>query len=147
MAGDKDLRDILAVVADLGAVLRDEIIQVRSMRIDAIRALQEPKARLAEAYAKGCADLAAKPGGLGNAAPGLKAELRRAHDELKALVAENARLLAGARDVNERLVRALADAATRQAAGPAGRYGPKAPGRAAASHRKASIPLAFDGQA
>lgn len=145
MAGDRDLRDFLVVVADLGAVLRDEIIQVRAMRIGAIRALQEPKARLAEAYAEGCADLAAKPGG--DAAPGLKAELRRAHDELEALVAENARLLAGARDVNERLVRALADAATRQAAGPAGRYGPKSPGRVAPSQRKASIPLAFDGQA
>jgi hypothetical protein len=147
MAGDKELKDFLAVIVDLGGILRDEIGSVRAMRIEAIRALQEPKAKLAEAYAAGCLELAANPARIKDARTGLWAELRRAHDELKGLIAENARLLAGAREVNERLVRALAEAATRQASGHAGHYGPKARSRAANDPRKSSIPLAFDGQA
>ena len=144
MSADRDVRAFLDVVADLTKVLRDEILCVKAMRIDEIRAIQEPKARLADAYAEACATLGARPDGLTGLSPNLRTALGRAGSELKGLVAENARLLGAARDVNERLIRMLADAAARQAAGPgAGRY---APGKAEV-RKPASVPLAFDRRA
>lgn len=143
MSVDREVRDFLGVMAELTTILRDEIVNVRAMRVDAIRALQEPKARLADAYTESCAALNGRPDGLSGLNPDLRVALRRAGRELKSLVAENARLLGSAREVNERLIRMLADAATQQAAGPAGRY---APGRPAA-RRPTSVPLAFDRRA
>lgn len=146
MSIEREVREFLEVVGELGTILRDEIVSVRAMRIDAIRALQEPKARLAGAYDDACAKLAGRSEGLRGLTPKLRAELRHTHDELKELVTENARLLMGAREVNERLIRMLADAVARQASGPANRY---APGRAkgGTERRPASVPLAFDRRA
>jgi hypothetical protein len=100
-----------AVVRELVAVLRAEIDHVRAMRLDGVRALQEPKARLSEAYAENHAELAGDVEGLKALPPTLTAGLRIALGELKDVVQENARRLAAARTVNERLMRTLAAAA------------------------------------
>ncbi|MGH6720250.1 MAG: hypothetical protein ACREER_13130 [Alphaproteobacteria bacterium] len=146
MSVERDVRAFLDVVKDLGAVLREEIANIRAMRIDSLRALQEPKGRLAGLYEDRCAKLAVHSGALQGVQPGLKAELGRALDEFKGLVADNARLLAGAREVNERLIRMIADAVARQVSGSAERYAPGGrPGRIA--RRPVNVPLTLDRQA
>jgi len=101
----------MAVVRELAAVLRAEVDHVRAMRLDGVRALQEPKARLGAIYAEGHAELAADAPGLRSLPPAVTAGLRIALAELKDVVQENARRLAAARAVNERLMRTLAGAA------------------------------------
>ena len=101
----------MAVVRELAAVLRAEVDHVRAMRLDGVRALQEPKTRLGDAYAEAHAELAADAAGLKALPPAVTAGLRIALAELKDVVRENARRLAAARSVNERLMRTLAAAA------------------------------------
>ena len=106
------VQSFIASVRDLCAVLSQEIAHVRAMRLGAIRELQEPKARLALAYADGCARLTGDPASLAGLAPELKDALRQATAELKKLIAGNARALDAARQVNERMLRAVAEAVT-----------------------------------
>lgn len=101
----------MATVRELAAVMRAEIDHVRAMKLDGIKGLQEPKHRLGEAYAAAHAALAGDAESLRTLPPALAAGLRAALAEFKDVAQENARRLAAARDVNERLMRTLAAAA------------------------------------
>jgi hypothetical protein len=106
-------RGFIALMGELGEVLRAEVDCVRGMRIAALRELQEPKARLVVAYADSCAAMTANPASLSELRQDVKDRLREAVADLKAVAAEDALALEAARQVNERMLRAIAEFSAR----------------------------------
>lgn len=130
MDGTSWAHDMIAISARLIAVMESEIEQLRAMRPAAIAALQDEKAALGRLYLEQLDALRKDPIRLSVIDESVKNELLGVNARYERVFGVNMAALLGARDANERLLRAIVTAhnSTRNAQG----YGPKgAPGLSA----------------
>lgn len=133
---------LIDLTGRLTAIMSQEIELLRAMRASDIGALQEEKVKLATAYASVFQAVRKTPSVVKNAAPQLREALKQATARLKATLDDNLLAVQAAKDVNERLIRAISDAVTQtRAAAPVyTATGSTAPVAAAAG----SVSLAID---
>lgn len=105
------LRDMLAVIGRLITLMDQESAVLRAMRTDQIGQFQEEKARLAGLYVGMVKDLRRSPELLVAVDAAVRAELTDALKRFDQASAENARLIAAARSANERVLKAVVNAA------------------------------------
>ena len=103
---------LLTLMRELEEVMRAEDALLRDMRLERLKALQEQKAALADAYDAELRRLRNAPDAVG----ALEPEVRRALDEamrsFREAVRANARRLEAARKVVEGIVKALGESVT-----------------------------------
>jgi ribosomal protein L17 len=110
MASEQMVDDLIAITGRLVALMTTEIEHLRAHRTHEVEALQSDKAALARAYETIVRELRKRPGLLATLAPAIKAELAgKAHEFQRLLVANEAALRA-AKEVNGRVLKAIADA-------------------------------------
>jgi hypothetical protein len=143
VAAERIARETLATLAELGRLLDEETGHVKAMRVVALRELQEPKARLSERLLEARARLV-EDGSDRALPPSLAHDLAAAQARFSAAARANARALAAARTVNERMLRMLAEVASTTGRAPT-LYAPKGP--ATGSTRRPTVAIAFDRRA
>ncbi len=133
---------LIDLTGRLTAIMNQEIELLRAMRASDIGALQEEKVKLATSYASIFQAVRKTPSMVKNAAPQLREALKQATARLKATLDDNLLAVHAAKDVNERLIRAISDAVTQtKAAAPVyTATGSTAPAAAAAG----AVSLAID---
>jgi hypothetical protein len=130
MDGTSWAQDLIAISARLIALMEGEIEQLRAMRPSAIAALQDEKAALGRLYLQQLDALRKDPVRLSVMDDAVKNELLSVTSRYERALNANMAALLGARDANERLLRAIV--AAHNAGTSAQGYGPKGePGRAA----------------
>lgn len=114
--------DLIQVTARLGAVLEKENALLRAMQPAKIRALQDDKVALANAYQALVRELSRDPKRFEDVAPTLRLELKTALTRFDSLAQQNGAALHAAQTVNRRVMVTLIDAVKKQQA-PAPGYG------------------------
>ncbi|MFO0997574.1 MAG: hypothetical protein U1F33_12915 [Alphaproteobacteria bacterium] len=102
---------LIAVTSRLIDLMGREIELLRSMRPREIESLQADKAGLTRTYVEYVAQLQSEPSRLGAVEPIVRDELRRITERFEESVAENARALRAASEANNRLIKAIIEAA------------------------------------
>lgn len=133
--------DLLAVTSRLISCMEQEVALLRSMRPSDIASLQADKTRLADAYEAHIAALREGTGDDGPLSPELIQELTRVTERLQAAIAENVRALRAAREVNDKVLKAIVAAVEQDRSMPAA-YGPSGP----AARRPAAVSVSVDGR-
>ncbi len=100
---------LLALMRELKGVLERENALLRSMGVEELRALQEQKLALADAYEVEVRHLRRSPDFVGSLDPEVRELLAEATRELQATMRTNLSALAAARLVVERVARHLAE--------------------------------------
>ncbi|HFD17136.1 MAG TPA: hypothetical protein ENJ38_12650 [Rhodospirillales bacterium] len=100
---------LLALMRELKAVLERENALLRSMGVEELRALQEEKLALADAYEVEVRRLRRSPDFIGSLEPEARELLAEATRELQATMRTNVSALAAAKLVVERVARHLAE--------------------------------------
>jgi hypothetical protein len=100
---------LLTLMRELEEVMRAEDALLREMRLERLRALQEEKAALADAYEAELRRLRDTPDVVGALDPDVRRALDEAMRSFRAAVQANARKLEAARKVVEGVVRALGE--------------------------------------
>lgn len=133
----KRVRDLIGIAGQLISLIDEETKLLAAFETDRIGGLIEDKQRLVRAYAAQVRELRREPemmAALGNA---LRDELREVLARFDAAAKANERALSVARVANERVVKAIVDAASAQQVPSTGAYGRSgaiaAPSRAAAA--------------
>jgi hypothetical protein len=118
--------DLLAVTSRLIGCMEQEIALLHSLRPADIGNLQGDKAKLADAYEAHIAALRAGAGEGKPLSPDLIQALTGATERLQGAIAENVRALRAAREVNDKVLKAIIAAVEQDRATPAayGRSGP-----------------------
>ncbi len=111
---------LIALMRELKNVLERENALLRSMGIEELRALQEEKLALADAYEVEVQRLRRSPDFVGGLEPELREILAEATRELQTAMRINVNALAAARLVVERVARHLAEVLGGQQARPVG---------------------------
>jgi len=107
MDGTSWAQDMIAISARLIALMESEIDQLRAMRPAAIAALQDEKAALGRLYLQQLDALRKDPIRLSVIDESVKDELLAINERYERVVGANMAALLGARDANERLLRAI----------------------------------------
>lgn len=102
---------LIAVTSRLIDLMGREIELLRAMRPREIETLQADKAGLTRAYVEYVAQLQSEPSRLGAVEPIVRDELRRVTERFEESVTENARALRAASEANNRLIKAIIEAA------------------------------------
>lgn len=134
--------NLIDLTSRLTSIINQEISLLRAMRTSDIGQLQDEKTELATAYAGAFQAVRKRPSVVKDADPIVREALKQATAALKVALDENVLAVHAARDVNERLIRAISDAVsqTRDAAPVYTATGSSAPAAAAAG----SVSLAID---
>jgi flagellar biosynthesis/type III secretory pathway chaperone len=106
------VNDLIAITTRLVMVMTAEIEKLRAHDIKGVETLQSEKAGLARAYETLIRELRKHPGLLQDVAPALRDELVTAANDFQRLLLENEAALRAAKDVNNRVLKAIADAVT-----------------------------------
>ena len=101
------LRDLVAIVGRLIAIMDKETALLRGMRSDQIGALQAEKARLAGLYVGMVREVRRNPEVLAAVDQAVRGELAEAMGRFEAAAAENERAIGAARTANERVLKAI----------------------------------------
>lgn len=101
--------DLLKVISRLTVVLEREIDMLRAMKPAEVQTLHQDKLVLSAAYEAHIKALSERPELLDSMAPHLRGEVKDAVARFQVALAENERRLHAARDVTERVLRAIAD--------------------------------------
>ena len=109
MSQSKQVTDFLKIMTRLMAVLEREIEMLRAMNPKEIQSLQQDKIVLSAAYESQIKAFKADPEILQSVSPGLRADLNAVIERFHAALTENERGLRAAREVSERILRAIAD--------------------------------------
>jgi len=104
--------DLITITSRLAAVMSAEVGKLRAHDIKGVEALQGEKAGLARAYETLIRELRKHPGILEDVAPALRDELVGNANLFQRLLVENEAALRAAKDVNGRVLKAIADAVT-----------------------------------
>ncbi len=107
---------LIAVASRLVRLLELETSLLRDMRPGAIRELQEEKMRLVRGYESMASEIRDDPARLAAISEVARAELRDAVSQFEKSAEDNALALAAAQDANERLLKAIVQAATEKTA-------------------------------
>ena len=107
---------LIAVASRLVRLLELETSLLRDMRPGAIRELQEEKMRLVRGYESMASEIRDDPARLAAISEVARAELRDAVGQFEKSAEDNALALAAAQDANERLLKAIVQAATENTA-------------------------------
>ena len=126
---------LIQITSRLIAVLEREVELLRKPPSDGLKALQEEKSALTDAYESQARSLAGHPELLEALQPVLRAELERVTSRFQSAVAANEAALRAARETTQRVLQAIADELDRNRCDKAG-Y--SAQGCAASSSRRAS---------
>jgi hypothetical protein len=135
--------DLLAVTSRLIGCMEQEVALLHSMRASDIAGLQADKSRLADAYEAHIAALRAGTGEDGPLEPELIQALTNATERLQAAISENVRALRAAREVNDKVLKAIVAAVEQDRNAPTA-YG--RPGPLAARRSGAAVSVSLDGR-
>jgi hypothetical protein len=102
--------DLITVTSRLVALMTEEIERLRAHRPREIEELQKDKVALARAYESLVRELGKQPEVLAGLAPALRAELVATAEEFQKVLAQNEASLRAAKEVNARIIKAVADA-------------------------------------
>lgn len=135
MTDTNRVRDLIAVTGQLITLMNREADLLEAMKAEKISEFQKEKGLLAERYATLVKELRGEPELMKAMADAVRAELKELLDQFNATAKRNEKALRIAREVNERIVKAIVDATQQQraAVGPystAGVQGASASGRA-----------------
>ena len=109
MSDPNEITDLLKIITRLTGVLEREIEMLRAMKPSEIQALQQDKLVLTAAYEARIKSLKDNPQTLRDLPAELRAALRETIGGFQTTLAENERRLRAARDVSDRVLRAIAD--------------------------------------
>jgi hypothetical protein len=135
MTTNTRVRDLIAVTGQLITLMNREADLLEAMKAEKISELQKDKGLLAERYATLVKELRGEPELMKAMEDAVRGELRELLERFNATAKRNEKALRIAREVNERIVKAIVDATQQQraAVGPystAGVQGASASGRA-----------------
>jgi hypothetical protein len=130
----KHLHDVMDALL---ATVEEETGLVRSGRLDRVVALEPSKAELSRLYLSDTQRIRANQRTIAELVPARLEELRKRHDEFRAVLQINLTVLATAHAVSESIMRGVSDELARKAQPQA--YG--ATGRATAPARSGALPL------
>jgi hypothetical protein len=109
-----DLPALIRIASDLVGLMRQETEALRSLSLTTIPDFVARKTVLAERYAAAIRPLRADPDTLAALSDAVRAELREIFTAFDTALRENQTALAAARSANERVLRAIIDAAETQ---------------------------------
>lgn len=137
----KQIDNLIDLTSRLTSIINQEISLLRAMRSSEIGPLQDEKTELATAYAGAFQAVRKRPSAVRDADPSVREALKQATAALKIALDENVLAVHAAKDVNERLIRAISDAVsqTRAAAPVYTATGCSAPAAAAANSTSLAI--------
>jgi hypothetical protein len=129
------VRDLIAITGQLITLMNREADLLEAMKADKIGEFQKEKGLLADRYATLVKELRGEPELMTAMADAVRAELKELLNQFNAAAKRNEKALRVAREVNERIVKAIIDATQQQraAVGPystAGLQGASAAGKA-----------------
>jgi hypothetical protein len=129
------VRDLIAITGQLITLMNREADLLEAMKADKIGEFQKEKGLLAERYASLVKELRGEPELMKAMADAVRAELKELLNQFNQAAKRNEKALRVAREVNERIVKAIIDATQQQraAVGPystAGVQGASAAGKA-----------------
>jgi hypothetical protein len=110
MASVQMVNDLITITGRLVVLMTKEIEHLRAHHVRDVEALQSEKTALARAYETLIRELRKHPAVLRDLAPAMKEELAVKADEFQRLLIENEAALRAAKDVNQRVIKAIADA-------------------------------------
>ena len=102
--------DLITITSRLVHLMETEIARLRAQRPQEIEVLQAEKASLARAYETLVGEMRKHPDLLAELAPTLREELTAKTQEFQSVLAENETTLRAAKEVNARVIKAIADA-------------------------------------
>lgn len=108
------IRDLIEVAGRLVALMREETSALRGMAFPRVAELVPEKAKLVEAYTALARQFHKDPETLAAVTDAVRAELREVLQAFEVTARENERTLVAAREANERVLRAVVDAAEMQ---------------------------------
>jgi hypothetical protein len=137
------VNDLISITSRLAALMGAEVEKLRAHDIKGVEALQGDKAGLARAYETLMRELSRHPDILKDVAPALRAELAGKAEVFHRMLAENEAALRAAKEVNGRVLKAIADAVTesRKENATYSRSGAAAPGLTGRSAPPASMTI------
>ncbi|MCK6453891.1 MAG: hypothetical protein L6R19_24000 [Alphaproteobacteria bacterium] len=143
-AAKAQVDDLIETSARLIELMEQETLLLKAMKASEIGKGQAEKDRLARSFEAKLRQLAGDAPAMAALAPALRQELGGAMGRFRATMRANELALRAAREANERVVRAILDAAQSQAA-PAHAYSASGKlGAATAGDRQAPAPVALD---
>jgi flagellar biosynthesis/type III secretory pathway chaperone len=140
MTRTERVSDLLAITSRLIACMEQEVALLKRMRAQDIGPVQASKVALADAYE---AHLAALRDGTGAEEPidsALVQELTTTTERLQAAITENLRAVRAAREVNDKVLKAIVAAVQADQAKPSA-YGRGGAAAAAAAARRSTVPV------
>ncbi len=118
MENSRLVNDLISITSRLIALMNTEVEKLRAHDIKAVETLQSEKSGLARAYETLIRELRKQPGILRDVAPALRDELVVKAREFQRLLVQNEVALRAAREVNARVLKAIADAVMENQKGP-----------------------------
>jgi len=112
MENTRFVNDLISITSRLITVMNAEVERLRAHDIKGVEALQREKGALARAYETLIRELRKQPGTLREVAPALRDELVIKAREFQRMLVQNEVALRAAREVNARVLKAIADAVT-----------------------------------
>ena len=106
------VNDLISITSRLITLMNTEVEALRAHDIKSVEALQSEKGALARAYETLIRELRKQPGVLREVAPALRDALVIKAREFQRLLVQNEVALRAAREVNARVLKAIADAVT-----------------------------------
>ncbi|MGB8274239.1 MAG: hypothetical protein WCF16_03105 [Alphaproteobacteria bacterium] len=135
--------DLITITGRLVVLMTKEIEHIRVHRVREIEGLQPEKASLARAYETIVRELRRQPGALTDLAPAIKQELAVKAQEFQRLLLTNEAALRAAKEVNAKVLKAIADAVV-AAQNETGGYSKPAAGTRRAGHASPPTPITFN---
>lgn len=112
MDSTRMVNDLITITSRLIAVMTAEVARLRNHDIKGVEKLQNEKGALARAYETLIRELAKHPEVLRDVAPALRDEMVNKAREFQRLLVQNEVALRAAKEVNARVLKAIADAVT-----------------------------------
>lgn len=106
------VNDLITITSRLIALMTAEVEKLRTHKIKEVEAMQSEKAALARAYETLIRELKKHPLILQDVAPALRDELVDKARDFQRLLLKNEAALRAAKDVNQRVLKAVSDAVT-----------------------------------
>jgi hypothetical protein len=138
------MTDLLAITSRLIACMEKEIGLLQSMRPQEMKALQLDKSALAGAYEAHIMALRGAPTENAVIAKTLRDELAEATERFQMVLVENARALRAVKEVNDRVLKAIASAVEESRGKPTGYTATGAPPAARRRAGAAALALSLD---
>jgi hypothetical protein len=140
------VRDLIAITGQLITLMNRETDLLEAMKADKIAEFQKEKGQLSERYASLVKDLRGEPELMKAMADAVRAELKEMLGQFNTAAQRNEKALRVAREVNERIVKAIIDATQQQraAVGPYSTAGVQGAGAAGKATRAKPLSMVVD---